>query len=189
MRTLLFTILTAITIAFALPAIAQDPGPGPDPHDDRERGSKEDRERFKERLRLMRMVALTEALELDEATAAKLFPYMREGDAAQGEVHDAIRQHRKALKQMAEDENFDDKAIDEHIAAIGKLEEKMAGLRAEQVAGLKRILTAEQRLKFLLTRAHLERELRQALREHRRGERRERREHMLDEGGGRRRGE
>ena len=174
MRNLLTTIVAALALtAFALPpALAQEPPPPDEKHP----RSKEERERFQERLRLMRMIALTEALELDEATAAKLFPYLREGDEAQGAVHKEVREHRKALKAMAEQEVFEDKAIDEHIRAIGKLEQTMSELRAKQVEGLKRILTPEQRLKFLLTRSHLERELRQALREHRRGERSERRE-------------
>lgn len=177
MRQLVIAIIALFTLsACALPAQAQEPHPEPM---GRHGKSEEEREKFEERLRLMRMVALTEALDLDEATAAKLFPYLKDGDDEQKAVHKEIRTHRKALKAMAESGTFEDKAIDEHIEAIGKLEEKMAGLRARQVAGLKRILTPEQRLKFLLTRAHLERELRQALREHRRGERRERRERHL----------
>ena len=174
MRQLVTAFVAALALtAFALPAaLAQEPPPPAE----REQRGKEERERFQERLRLMRMIALTEALELDEATAAKLFPYLREGDEAQGAAHDELRAHRRALKEMAEQGVFEDKAIDEHIRAIGALERKMSVQRAEQVEGLRRILSPEQRLKFLLTRAHLERELRQALREHREGERRERRE-------------
>ncbi len=174
MRPIITALLTVLALcAVTLPtASAQEPPPPPE----QEHRTREERERFQDRLRLMRMIALTEALELDEATAAKLFPYLREGDEAQGVVQEQIREHRQALKAMAEQEVFEDKAIDEHIRAIGKAEQAMSGLRSEQVEGLKRILTPEQRLKFLLTRAHLERELREALREHSRGERRERRD-------------
>ena len=173
MRLSALTLVAILLTAGA--ALAQDPAPEP-----RHRADPEERERFEARLHLMRMVALTEALALDEATAAKLFPYLREGDEAQGAVHGEIREHRKALKAMAESNVFDDATIDEHIEALGTLEQRMAALRAEQVAGLKRILTAEQRVKFLLTRAHLERELRQVLRDHRQGERRERRERGVE---------
>lgn len=150
------------------PALAQ-PGPGGDPP------AEEQSEELRARLRLMQMYALTEALELDEETAAKLFPYLREGDQAMAEVHDEMRGHRKALRALANEEGLTDAAIDEHITAMGKLEQRMSELRAEQVAGLKGILTPEQRLRFVLTRAKIERELRRALRQRKLEERRGRR--------------
>ena len=178
----------ALLLALLLPLLATSPAWGqhpPPPDDEEDDASSSDRERFMDRLRMMRMYALTEALALDEATAAKLFPYLRAGDEAMGKVHDELRSHRKALRQMAKASAWDDKALDQHIDAIGKLEGRMATLGAEQVKGLKGILTAEQRHTFVVTQAHLERELSEALRDRgqsRRSERGERGERP--EGGG-----
>ena len=166
----------ALLLALALPLLAvttasaqHPPPPGPEEDD----ASDSDRGRFMDRLRMMRMYALTEALTLDEATAAKLFPYLRTGDEAMGKVHEELRVHRKALRQTAQSSAWDDKALDQHVDGIAKLEGRMATLRAEQIKGLKGILTAEQRHKFVVTQAHLERELRDALRERGEGRRSE----------------
>lgn len=162
-------------LLFALPALGQ---PGPPPDDDPPEGP--EHERFLERLRMMRMYALTEALELDEATAAKLFPYLRTGDEAMAEVHEEMRAHRKALRALAVDGKATDKALDAEFAAMEKLEQRMTKLRAEQVEGLKGILTPDQRLKFVLTRARLEREIRSALRDRFGGGREEREQRLRD---------
>jgi hypothetical protein len=161
-----------LCLAFAAPAAAETPPPND--------ASDEEREAFMSRLKMMRMYALTEALELDEATAARLFPYLREGDEAIGKAHREVRIHRKALRNLATEDSPKDADIDPHIAAIAKLEQVMTALRADQIDGLKGILSAEQRLRFVLTHARIERELRSALRDRRqrayRGERGERRE-------------
>jgi hypothetical protein len=141
------------------PAFAQEP-----PDDD---VGDEEREAFHARLHMMRMYALTEALELDEATAAKLFPYLREGEEAMGRVHREIRLHRQALRALADQEAPSEKEINEHIGAIGTLEQTMVAMRTEQIAGLQGILTASQRLRFVLTHARIDRELRNAIRERR----------------------
>lgn len=145
----------------------------PPPDDD---GPPPMEEEMKSRLRMMRMYALTEALELDEETAARLFPYLRVGDEAMEEVHGKLRAERRVLRDLAGREDLTDAQIDVHIKAIGELEQQMAALRADQVDGLKGILTPEQRLRFVLTRAKVERELRRVLRERHRDERDERRE-------------
>ena len=164
MRTL---ILLLALLTFTAPAHAQGP-----PDDE---ASDEDREAFRTRMRMMRMYALTEALELDEATAAKLFPYLRQGDDAMAKVVRELRQHRKALRGLAEQDAPKERDIDEHIGAIAELEQMLAALRAEQIAGLKGILTPTQRLRFVLTSARIERELRSAIRDKRgRGDGRDR---------------
>ena len=156
--------LCLLLLALASPAFAEPPDDGPPPME----------EEMKSRLRMMRMYALTEALELDEDTAARLFPYLRAGDEAMDQVHDKLRAERRALRDLAGKADLKDKDIDVHIAAIGALEEQMAALRAEQVDGLRDILSAEQRLRFVLTRAKVERELRRVLRERHREGRRDR---------------
>ncbi|MCO4774304.1 MAG: periplasmic heavy metal sensor [Deltaproteobacteria bacterium] len=158
--TRILTLLFAALLITTTSAIAQEPPPPEEAGED-----------MRSRLRMMQMYALTEALELDEATAAKLFPYLREGDEAMAKVHDEMRVHRKALRALADTENIKDKDIDEHIGVLGELEQEMAAIRADQVDGLKRILSPSQRLRFVLTRAKIERELRRVLRERRRGDR------------------
>jgi len=153
-------LVVILCLSFAAPAGAEPPPPND--------AGEEEREAFMSRLRMMRMYAFTEALELDEPTATKLFPYLREGDAAIESTHRDIRGHRKALRELASEDSLKDSEIDAHITAISALEQRMTTLRAEQIDGLKGILSPQQRVRFILTHARIERELRSALRDRRR---------------------
>ena len=57
-------LVVILCLSFAAPAGAEPPPPND--------AGEEEREAFMSRLRMMRMYAFTEALELDEPTAAKL---------------------------------------------------------------------------------------------------------------------
>ncbi len=161
----LTTALFALSLLTAAPALAQHPEPRPFEGDE---ASAEQQERARERVRIIRAAALTEALELDEATAAKLFPYLREADEAMEAVHRSKREARLALKQMVEADSYDSKAVDEALAAITEAEVKLAEGRAEMLEGLDRILTAEQRAKFIMVQGKIDREVRRVIREERR---------------------
>jgi Spy/CpxP family protein refolding chaperone len=167
-------ILTLLALLIAAPAAAQ-PEDGPPP--DRE-ASQEDRDKMMDRVRMMRMYALTEALELDEATAAKLFPYLRQGDQAIERLHEEKRTFKKQLRDMAQSETYDDQVITKLIRGISELDIAIAKERSTQLQGLSKVLSSEQRVKFLLVRSRFEGEVREMMREERRrtrGERRRRR--------------
>jgi Spy/CpxP family protein refolding chaperone len=168
--------LLVLGAALLLPAVALA-----DPPDD---ARDHDRERMHEEMRIVRAAALTEALELDEATATKLFPYLRGFDVRADELHQQKRERRKALRGMVKTEEFDDDLIDEHLQALGEIDVELAQIRAEQLGGLDRILSAEQRVKFLMVQQKLEERVRQVIRRERR-ERRDHRERDIE----RRRGE
>jgi Spy/CpxP family protein refolding chaperone len=114
------------------------------------------------------MYALTEALDLDEAIAAKLFPFLKEHDTKLKERHVAKRTHSKALRKMVQAGDFPQRAADEHIEALGRIEIAIAELHAAQTTGLKKILSTEQRVKYVMVREKLEHEIRKTIRQHRR---------------------
>ena len=147
-----FTVFAAVALTSSLSFAGDDPG---------------DTDRVLERLRIVRAAALTEALELDEETAIRLFPYLRETDQQLDELHRAKKQHRQALRDMVASESYDDAAIDEHLEALGEIEVGIAQLRARQLSGLDRILTSEQRVKYMMVRARLDQEARRIIREER----------------------
>ena len=149
---------------FAAPAWSQpvhEPPPG-----ERE-PSDEERERMMDRVRLMRMYALTEALELDEAIAAKLFPYLREGDRAVEALHEQKRTFKKQLREMARADAYDEKAVVKLVRGISELDIAIAQEHAKQLQGLSRILDAEKQVKFLLVRGRFEGEVRDMIRQER----------------------
>jgi Spy/CpxP family protein refolding chaperone len=160
MRALPTLLLIAALFLPAL-AAAEPPPPPPDEQDE------EARELMMERLRIVRAAALTEALELDEATATRLFPYLREGDGRREQIHEARRDHMKALRQMVRREAVVEAEVDRRLGELAELEVEQARIQAEQLEGLKDILTPEQRIRYLLVRRHLEERVREVIREER----------------------
>ncbi len=162
----LITFLTVLLFVLSPPGLALAEPP---PHEGAEGHAEgEESQRMKERVRMMRMYALTEALELDEATAAKLFPYLRSGDETIHQLHDERRTHRRALHRMMKSEEVNAKALDKHIEALERLEIELARAKAEQIRGLKPILSPEQRLRFVVVQERFERRMRGMLREEQR---------------------
>lgn len=171
-------LLTLTALLLSTPAWSQpvdEPPPGePEP-------SEQERQKMMDRVRLMRMYALTEALELDEATAARLFPYLREGDRAIEGLHEQKRAFKMQLREMARTETYDDKAIVKLIRGVSELDVAIAQEQAKQVRGLSAILDAEKQVKFLLVRGRFEGEVREMIRDERRRERGERRRRRMPE--------
>ena len=168
----LIVFLVACSLTLPVSAGAQPPPPeaaakGKEPS--------ESREALMERIRLVRMYAITEALDLDEATAAKLFPYLKDYDRKFRELHKSKREHQKALRVMVNEETYKDKKVTEHIRKLGDIEIEIAELRKEQTTGLDGILDSGQQAKFVMVQESLEHEIRKLIREHRREKRKERR--------------
>lgn len=164
-----------LMLALLLPASARGEHPHPPPPEDEAReASPEQRDKLLKRIRLVRMYALTEALDLDEATAAKLFPFLKTLDAKRKDHEARKKEHTKALRKMVRAENFPPKKVDEHIAALAQLKIERAESQAEETEGLKEILSPAQRAKYVMVREKLEQEIRRTIREHRRERRGER---------------
>ncbi|MEE2829715.1 MAG: periplasmic heavy metal sensor [Myxococcota bacterium] len=162
-------MLLILSITLALPSLAAaEPPPERAPPSHEPGTETESREDLMNRIRLVRMYAITEALDLDEATAAKLFPALREQDDAIKALHQSKQEHRKALRGMMKSESYDRKVVADRIDALSKVDVQIAQARADQVTKLKRILTPEQQVKFVLVRERLENEIRRTIREHRR---------------------
>jgi hypothetical protein len=157
-------------------ALAQ---PGPEP--DEEPGDQ--RADIEHRISMMRVFALTEALELDEDTAVRLFPYLRTGDQEMRELHQQQRAAKKRLRKLVESGEVDDKTLDATVGTLAGLEIELTKARKKQFLGLKSILTPDQRAKFFVAQERFDREMRGRLREirrERRGHRRDRRRQLMD---------
>ncbi len=153
---------------FAAPAFGQGPPPPPP---EGEEPAPEERERFMERVRMMRMYALTEALELDEATAAKLFPYLREGDNRLEEFHKQKRDFRRQLRDMVKADTYDKAMATKLLRGITELEVAIATEHSKQVKGLAPMLSIEQQVKFVMTRQRFEQQVREMIRDEKRSRR------------------
>ena len=88
--------LVAACLMLATPAASEPPADRSGPQQEPER-----RKEMLEKIRMVRMYSLTEALELDEATAAKLFPYLRKHDSSLEQLQNSKRKHHKTFKEAA----------------------------------------------------------------------------------------
>ena len=155
-------------LLLAQPALAEPP------RGDRQEASQDKRKEMLEKIRLVRMYSLTEALDLDESTAAKLFPYLRKHDATLEKLQQNKHKSHRALRKMVKDDKFDSKAADRHFAVILDADIEIAKTERIQLDGLKEILSAEQRVKFVLAKPQFERRVRELMHEERQRRRRHR---------------
>lgn len=182
-------LLPALALAILLAPLTALAEPPENERDEAREGDGKHHSEMVEKIRMMRMYALTEALDLNEETAAKLFPYLRDQDRALMKLHEAKREHHKAFRKMVKEDNYDEKAVDRRIAELYQLDEKIALALQNQMMGLKHILSVEQRTKFVMVHARFEEKVHAMIKEERKRRREQRRERRGQGGPGRAHGE
>jgi hypothetical protein len=153
------TLLAAVLVLFvSLPVAAQPAGQG----SGAAAAQPARREKVKQRIRALRAYTLTEQLDLDEATAAKLFPALSKFDDEFDKLLQtrADLQKRLATADTLKDPKQLDKLIDETVAnqrALWDTEDK-------RLAQLRKILTPAQTARVLVVLPAMERRLQNQLR-------------------------
>ncbi len=158
-------ILFALVFGLAVNSMAEPP-------DDFDRPpSKEQMEKVRKRVETLRMWKLTEALNLDEKTSAKLFPILNKYDKKRYELEDALKNGMRELRESLRERH------EERLKKIlNRLEEDhkaLQSLKQEEWSELKKMLTIEQQAKFIIFLVEFEKEVRKLIAEarERRGER------------------
>ncbi len=147
------TTIVFLLLLFVAPAIAQGPGGGP--------GQGEKPMERLERLRNLRMV---EMLDLKEDESVRFFARLKEHDDTRHELrkerNDVLDKIERLVRNHAADAEYE-----EPFAQVAAIDQKIAEENRNFFAGLKDILTVEQRAKLLLFERRFESELRDAIRE------------------------
>jgi tetratricopeptide (TPR) repeat protein len=161
-----------LVLAFAAVASAQPKPPTPPepPHPPRpgEPDSPERRAELRKRIAALRMARLTQELDLDEATCAKLFPVINRHDE---KVSGLAEERGKTLQGMAE--ALHSGGADKIPAALDRLADLEHQIHEADEATHKKVrevLTPEQAAKFFLFHEHFHEEVRAMLEEAHRGE-------------------
>jgi len=126
----------------------------------------EKRERIRERIETLRMWKMTKALDLDEATAARLFPLLNRYDKRRFRIERAVRKDMTELKRA-----LDTRKMDELQEILQRLEDRhreLQRLNDEEREEIKRILTPEQQARYVLFQYRFKRELREMIEKARR---------------------
>jgi Spy/CpxP family protein refolding chaperone len=158
-------LLTALLLAGTVRAEGPRP-PGQQPKQAERKAEKERlREQIIDKLRAERMWKLTEALKLDEATAAKLFPLLAKFDdqerALGKERGPVARELRDALDAPTPDNNRINGLV-EHLIGIRA---RRQALEAEKLAAVRKVLTAAQMGKLMLLAPKIDEGFRERIRE------------------------
>jgi Spy/CpxP family protein refolding chaperone len=122
---------------------------------------KVDKQKMKDRVELIKMWKLTEALDLDQETAMKLFPLLNDFDGKKL----ALRKKRGAtMKQMNEElkkEATDSAALRRMIEEFKKNERDLTELRMERIDALSKVLSDEQIARMIALAPKIESRIRE----------------------------
>jgi hypothetical protein len=123
------------------------------------------KEKMRKRIETMKMWKLTEALNLDEKLASRLFPLLHEFDRKREGVEREIRKEIASLKAVIE--THDEPAMKEIMASLEKKHDALQRLGDEERSRLREILTVEQQAKYLIFKMEFKREIRKMIAESR----------------------
>jgi Spy/CpxP family protein refolding chaperone len=157
MRRLL--LACALAFAVAAPASAQ---PGPGPHRRAPKANK--RDKVKERIRAMRAWVLTEQLDLDAATAEKMFPVLARHDDELAKLL-GERKRLRAELLAARKGNAGRAAIDPLLDKLVANQRARWAAEEQRFADLRTMLTAEQAADLLDLLPEVDRKILRGLRD------------------------
>ena len=142
-RGILTALVAAAAMLLALPALAVEP-------EDDSGISDAMRAKIEHRIRTMRAMVLTEALDLDEATAKKLFALMDSYDAKRRKIAAERRELMEEVKRAASDPKVDHKRIDALFTKLTNNRVAEVKLNGAMGADTKTILSPAQRARLAL---------------------------------------
>ncbi|MBI5043117.1 MAG: hypothetical protein HZC10_04660 [Nitrospirae bacterium] len=159
MKREVFKILLSIILLLGLAANSMA-----EPPEDFDRPpSKEQMEKIRERIETLRMWRLTEAINLDEKSSAKLFPLLKKFDKKRAEVENAQREGMRELRQLLKEKR--ETQLKGLLERLEKSHKELQKLKEEEWVELKNILTIEQQAKFIIFQQEFDRDIRKIIAE------------------------
>ena len=127
------------------------------------------RQRMMEKLETIKMWKLMDALNLDSATALKVFPIIKETDRKKVELLRKKRDLTRQIRDQIKNNTVQPEKIDALAARLFDLTEQLCTLSKEEYKKLKPVLTERQLAQYLLFQQRFRRELLQRWLKERRG--------------------
>ncbi len=123
--------------------------------------SSEKREQIRKRIETLRMWKLTEELDLDEKTSARLFPVLGKYDKQRAKLQHTIRKDMRELRRsLRSDQDADYRGM---LDRLEKNHKEMQSIKDAEIKELKTILTAKQQAQYLLFHMKFKREMRRII--------------------------
>lgn len=178
-RTILASLILAAGLLAALlpsPASAQPPDP-PEPRAITDGSEPEPRsarrERVRQRIRAMRAWYLTEELDLDDATATRLFPVLSKYDGKLAEVHQRGVELRRALRRAMSGRRPDQTSIDRLMDDLLTHYDNLYRVQRDRLVAVRRVMSPSQSARLVLILPRLDdavrREIERTTKKRRRG--------------------
>src|SRR5262245_33562190 len=143
-KMLIAALLTAPALAFAQPPPPPGQGSAWDP------GGPGNKERAEKRMRLMEVVGLAEALDLNEADALKLAEKMRAFDERRRPYREQMQDSMKTLRAAADGETAAQGQVDKAVQTILDARAQLAQIDKEMFNTLSQGLTPQKRAQLAL---------------------------------------
>ncbi len=146
-----------LTVAFAVQGqciMPEGDEPGPPP-------SKEQMEKLRQRIESIKIWKLTKALDLDEESAAVLFPLLNKYDKKRGEVQHKVKENIRDLKENLK--NHNEQGLNTILGNIERYHRELQEIKDEEWDELKKVLSVENQAKFILFQMNFEREIREII--------------------------
>jgi hypothetical protein len=129
--------------------------------------SEEQMEKVRKRVEMVRIWKLTEALDLDEKTASKLFPVLRKYDKKRMQLQREKFKLMRRTRQMESGRAGEKVDAEKLLKQVEKNRAAMMAMEKDQNKELKKVLTPGQMVKYIAFEERFRREMRQMLRESR----------------------
>ncbi|MBW1973082.1 MAG: hypothetical protein DRG20_02535 [Deltaproteobacteria bacterium] len=142
---------------------------------------KRSKERISKKIELIKMWRLIDELNLDEETAVKLFPKLKDIEKKRQELEQKKRKILFSIRRELREKNPNPQKLSTLITEFRKNRMELANFLNRSVDKLDGILTVEQQAKYILFIQEFPREIKRILQEARRGERTYRRRFLPPE--------
>ena len=118
-------------------------------------------ERLHERMTELRGRLLRKRVGLDEDKVARVEALLEQGDAERKALHKAMRQSRRALRELVQRDSTDEAAFEAAVTGMLKARNRMHTLRHEELSKLRRVLSAKEMGKLVLALGKLRKRMEQ----------------------------
>jgi Spy/CpxP family protein refolding chaperone len=167
MRTKVFLTAMVLFVAAATTSFAQQGPPGgtryenPDARGDAP--AEEKRAEIRKKIEAVRIWRLTDELNLDAPTSAKLASFLNTMDRQRMEIAREQRMTMKELRRLLNSPKPDEPRLKVALNKLEKSHHDVQLLRDKELSGLKDILTIEQQARYLIFQQEFQREIRQMI--------------------------
>ncbi len=152
-----FLLLFFLVVGFTLDSVAEPPESFDRPP------TKEQMEKIRKRIETLRMWKLTKALDLDEDTAAQLFPLLNRYGKKRAEIERNLREDMIALRDALKDRR--EGQLRDILERLEKNHKALQRINDEERTELKNVFTIEQQAKFVIFQQEFKREIRKIIAE------------------------